>query len=45
MAIEVNHEIMCITIKVQTSGNIDLEGNEDKEIAREGNMEGSEPPL
>jgi hypothetical protein len=23
----------------------DLEGNEDKEIAREDNMEGSEPPL
>jgi hypothetical protein len=45
MATKVNHEVMCIIAGVQMGGNIDLEGNEDKEIVREGNREGSEPLL
>jgi hypothetical protein len=45
MAIEASYEVLHIIIWVQMSGNIDLEGNENEEITREGNMEGGELPL
>jgi len=45
MAIETSHEVLHITIKVQTNWNIDLERNENVEITREGNMEGGEPSI
>jgi hypothetical protein len=45
MAIEASHEVLHITIKVQTNWNIDLEGYENEEITREGNMEGGEPSV
>jgi hypothetical protein len=32
MAIETSHEVLHITIRVQMSGNIDLEGNENEEL-------------
>jgi len=44
MVIKASHEVLHIIIRVQTSGNIDLERNENEEITREGNMEGGEPP-
>jgi len=43
MAIETSHEVLHITIRIQMNGNIDLEGNENERITREGNMEGGEP--
>jgi hypothetical protein len=44
MATEASHEVLHIIIRVQMSGNIDLEGNENEEITKESNMEGGEPP-
>ncbi len=44
MAIEASHEVVHIIVRVQMSGNIDLEGNENEKITRESNMEGCEPP-
>jgi len=48
MATKASHEVLHIIIRVQTSGNIDLEKNENEEITRAGNMEGGEvlsPPI
>jgi hypothetical protein len=44
MATKASHEVLHISIRVQTSGNIDLERNETEEITREGNMERGKPP-